>query len=52
VVAEAISAQSDRHRLFEPFGLTWNGGVAGRAAVQATYWSLQVLDCLREQRSG
>ena len=52
VVAEAITGQSDRYRLFEPFGLSWNGGAVGRAAAQATYWSLQALDFLRERRSG
>ncbi|WP_181832697.1 NAD(P)/FAD-dependent oxidoreductase [Bosea caraganae] len=52
VVAEAITGQSDRVRLFEPFGLVWNGGPAGRAAVQLTYWRYQALDWLREARAG
>lgn len=51
VIAEAITGNSDRYRLFDAFGLAWNGGVAGRAAVQATYWSMQARDFLRE-RSG
>jgi gamma-glutamylputrescine oxidase len=49
VIAEAIAGESDRYRLFAPFGLTWNGALAGRAAVQATYWSLQAMDFLRER---
>jgi len=49
VVAEAIAGQSDRYRLFEPFGLAWNGGVAGRAAAQAAYWTMQAMDAIRER---
>jgi glycine/D-amino acid oxidase-like deaminating enzyme len=49
VVAEAISGETDRYRLFAPFGLTWNGGVFGRAAVQATYWTLQLQDAIKER---
>jgi gamma-glutamylputrescine oxidase len=49
LIAEAIAGESDRYRLFAPFGLDWNGGLAGRAAVQATYWSLQAMDFLRER---
>src|SRR5665213_407812 len=49
VVAEAITGESDRWRLFEPFGLTWNGALAGRAAVQATYWSMRAMDFARER---
>lgn len=50
VTAEAITGDSDRYRLFAPFGLTWNGGLAGRGAVQATYWALQAMDLVREGR--
>lgn len=50
VTAEAITGESDRWRLFAPFGLAWNGGPAGRMAVQATYWSLQMQDWLNELR--
>ena len=50
VIAEAITGHSDRYRAFEGFGLSWNGGAAGRAAVQATYWALQAGDFLREHR--
>ena len=50
LVAEAITGASDRWRLFAPFGLAWNGGPAGRMAVQATYWTLQLQDWLNELR--
>jgi len=50
LVAEAIAGDSDRYRLFEPFGLAWNGGLAGRGAVQVTYWALQAADRIRERR--
>jgi gamma-glutamylputrescine oxidase len=50
LVAEAIAGDSDRYRLFEPFGLTWNGGLAGRCAVQAAYWAMQATDLVNERR--
>ena len=50
IIAEAITGQSDRYRLFAPFGLAWNGGPVGRLAVQTTYWSLQARDRLNELR--
>ena len=50
VVAEAIAGTSDRFRLFTPFGLTWNGGLAGRAAVQGAYWAMRAMDAIRERR--
>lgn len=49
VIAEAILGTSDRYRRFAPFGLDWNGGIFGQAAVQATYWSLQLMDWWRER---
>ncbi len=49
VVAEAILGTSERIRLFEPFGLSWNGGQLGRAAAQLTYWRLQAVDRWRER---
>lgn len=52
VIAEAITGSSDRIRHFEPFGLVWNGGPAGVAAVQLTYWHYQAMDWLRESRSA
>ena len=51
VIAEAILGQSDRYTLFSPFGLEWNGGVAGTAAVQLTYWYYQLCDFLQERKS-
>ena len=49
VVAEAILGQSDRYKLFAPFGLVWAGGIAGLAAAQLTYWKLQAQDWWRER---
>ncbi|HVJ41542.1 MAG TPA: FAD-binding oxidoreductase [Dongiaceae bacterium] len=51
VMAEAITGESDRYRLFAPFTLDWNGGIFGRAAAQLTYWSYQLQDAWRERRS-
>jgi len=47
VIAEAIRGASDRYKLFAPFGLVWNGGPFGTAAVQLTYWSYQAADLIR-----
>lgn len=44
LLGEAISGQSDRYRLFEPFGLDWAGGPFGRIAAQAIYWTGQMQD--------
>lgn len=52
VVAEAIAGESDRYRLFAPFGLVWNGGPFGTAAAQLTYWAYQGMDFVRERRSA
>lgn len=52
VIAEAIAGESDRYKLFSPFGLAWNGWIAGRAAVQLTYWAYQASDFLRERKSA
>ncbi|WP_027132793.1 NAD(P)/FAD-dependent oxidoreductase [Geminicoccus roseus] len=52
VIAEAIAGESDRYRQFAPFGLVWNGGIAGRLAAQLTYWSYQAADFFRERRSA
>lgn len=51
MIAEGIAGESERYRLFAPFGLTWNGGVLGRAAAQLTYWSYQAADAAKELRS-
>ncbi|MCY1125825.1 FAD-binding oxidoreductase [Frigidibacter sp. RF13] len=50
VLAEAMLGESDRIRLFKPFGLDWAGGPAGLAAAQLTYWKLQLQDRWRERR--
>jgi len=51
VVAEGITGDTQRYKLFEPFGLAWNGGGLGTAAVQLTYWSYQARDWWRERSS-
>jgi gamma-glutamylputrescine oxidase len=50
VIAEGMTGESDRYRLFAPFGLSWNGGIVGRAAAQLTYWGYQAADAVREFR--
>lgn len=50
VIAEAIKGESERSKLFAPFGLAWNGGIFGTAAVQLTYWAYQAADYVREHR--
>jgi gamma-glutamylputrescine oxidase len=52
IVAEAIMGESDRIRLFEPFGLASTFGPLGRAAVQLAYWSMQAQDCWQERGAG
>ena len=52
VIAEGIAGSSDRYRMFEPFGLVWNGSIVGRAAAQLTYWSYQAADRWRERKAG
>ncbi|MCT8329124.1 NAD(P)/FAD-dependent oxidoreductase [Albidovulum sediminis] len=52
VLAEAILGESDRIRLFAPFGLDWAGGPAGLVAAQLTYWKLQAQDWWRERGSA
>jgi gamma-glutamylputrescine oxidase len=49
IVAEAITGESDRIRLFEPFGLASTFGPLGRAAVQLAYWGMQAQDWWRER---
>lgn len=49
VVAEGILGESERYKLFAPFGLVWAGGMAGLAAAQLTYWKLQAQDWWRER---
>jgi glycine/D-amino acid oxidase-like deaminating enzyme len=52
VIAEGIAGETDRYKLFAPFGLAWNGWLAGRAAVQLTYWAYQAADLFRERKSA
>lgn len=52
LVAAAIADGDDRYRLFEPFGLSYAGGWAGRLAVQFEYWRLQWLDRIEESRAA
>jgi glycine/D-amino acid oxidase-like deaminating enzyme len=49
LIAAAIAGGDDRYRLFEPFGLAWNGGPLGPAAAQLTYWKLQLQDWWAER---
>ncbi|EJN03646.1 FAD-binding oxidoreductase [Phyllobacterium sp. YR531] len=51
VVAEAILGQSERYKLFKPFGLAWAGGLAGLSVAQLTYWKLQAQDWWRERQA-
>lgn len=50
LVASAIAADDDRWKLFEPFGPSWGGSVAGRTATQAVYWAMQLRDRIDERR--
>ena len=52
VIAEGILGTSDRYRLYEPFGLVWNGGPFGVAAAQFTYWTYQAMDLAKERRAA
>lgn len=49
LIAEGILGESDRYKLFKPFGLVWAGGLAGLAVAQLTYWKLQAQDWWRER---
>ncbi|WP_439271688.1 NAD(P)/FAD-dependent oxidoreductase [Pseudochrobactrum sp. HB0163] len=50
VVAEALSGESDRIRLFKPYGLTWNGGIFGPVAAETVYRYLRLMDYFQEGR--
>jgi gamma-glutamylputrescine oxidase len=52
VIAEAAMGETDRYKLFAPFGLAWNGWIAGKAAAQLTYWAYQAADLFRERKSA
>ena len=51
VIAEAICGETDRYRLFDAYGLEWNGGPFGPAAAQTVYASLKMMDIFQEMRS-
>ncbi len=52
LVAAAIAHGDDRYRLFEPFGMPWAGGAAGRLATQLVYWKMQLVDAVQERLAG
>jgi glycine/D-amino acid oxidase-like deaminating enzyme len=51
VVAGILGDRSRAH-LFAPFGISWAGGVFGRAATQLVYWGLQARDWWDEKRQA
>lgn len=51
VVAEAICGETDRYRLFEPYGLQWNGGPLGPVAAQLVHTGLKLMDQVQEVRA-
>lgn len=51
LIAKGIASVDETYKLFEPFGVRWAGGPLGRAAVQSTYVSMQILDKLTELRA-
>ncbi len=51
LVATAITEDDGRWRDFEKYGLLWNGGVLGQAAVQSSYWWMQAKDRFLESRA-
>ncbi|MGE8149790.1 NAD(P)/FAD-dependent oxidoreductase [Pseudomonas vancouverensis] len=51
VIAEAICGETDRYRLFDAYGLQWNGGPLGPAAAQTIYAGLKLMDMFQETRS-
>lgn len=50
LLARAIADGNDEYKRFAPFVPQWVGGSLGRAAVQATYWWMQLRDRLDELR--
>ncbi len=50
IMAEALTGCRERLEAFQRWGAVWAGGLAGRAAVQARYWQLQLADRLRDWR--
>jgi glycine/D-amino acid oxidase-like deaminating enzyme len=52
LVARAIAAHDDEYLRFAPYAPVWAGGPFGRAAVQASYWYMQLRDRLDEWRAS
>lgn len=50
LVARAITEGDDAWRLFAPYQLIWAGGVFGRAAAQARYWTSRAREKLARKR--
>ncbi len=48
LIAGAIAHGSGRYKLFAPYKARWAGGMLGRAAVQLSYWKMQLQDKIRE----
>lgn len=49
ILAEAIAHETNRVKMFQPFGLDWAGGAIGLGVAQLTYWKLQAQDWWRER---
>lgn len=49
ILAGAISGRSQDYRLFQPWGLPWNGGIFGPTGAQFSYWWYQAKDWLRDK---
>ena len=49
MIARAILDGDDRWRLFSSYELVWAGGRFGRAAAQASYWTMKGRDAVREK---
>lgn len=50
VIAAAITGESDRYKLFEPFGFSFTGGPLGPLAAQAVYHGWELGDRIRAWR--
>ncbi|WP_026261684.1 NAD(P)/FAD-dependent oxidoreductase [Kiloniella laminariae] len=51
LIAEAITGESSRYKLFKAFDLQWNGGPAGPLVAQSVYWGLKLTDWWNERKS-
>ena len=51
LIASAIAEKDDRWKLFRPYPRQAVGGRLGQAAVQLTYWAMQLRDWLDERRT-